>query len=138
MKKFILLAFIFTFLLFNSCEDNIKYKVDIDEPEEVTFTEVKQIFTNNGTCTSCHNTQSKDYYAGLDLSANTYDNIVGVSSTQRPNELLIKANSLEESYLYRKMINEDVDGSVMPTSGKLNQIQIDKIKTWIENGALNN
>lgn len=136
MKKYILLAFLTTFLLFNSCEDNIKYKVDIEEPSEVTFMEVKQILISN--CISCHNTQSKDYYAGLDLSVNTYDNIVGVNSTQRTNELLIKANAPDESYLYRKMIKSDIDGSIMPTSGKLNQIQLDKIKSWIENGSLNN
>ncbi len=138
MKKYIVLALITVTVFFTSCEDNIKYKVDIEEASEVTFTDVKEIFTNNNTCISCHNTQSKDYYAGLDLSASVYENIVGVNSTQRTNEVLIKANSPEESYLYRKMTGENIDGTIMPPGGKLNQIQLDKIKSWIENGALNN
>lgn len=136
MKKYILLAFISTFLLFNSCEDNIKYKVDIEEPSEIYFEDVNKIFRNNQVCTSCHNTQLKDYYAGLDLSDNPFDNIVGVKSTQRTNEFLIKPNYPEESYLYRKLTGENIDGTVMPPSGKLNHIQLDIIKSWIENGAI--
>lgn len=120
-----------------SCKDDIKHEVPNDEIKNVKFSEVQAIFNNN--CTACHNPSGKDFYAGLDLSGNSYDMIVNVNSTQRPNEFLIKPESPNESYLLRKLTGENIEGDIMPNPfAKLNEIQINRIKTWIEEGALNN
>lgn len=137
MKKIsIIMIFIITSILF-SCEDNIKYDIPVDDVEEVTFSDVQSIFNSN--CTACHNASGKDFYGGLDLSGNSFDKIVGVSSTQRSNELLVKKGSADESYLFRKVTGENIDGGIMPNPfNKLNNVQIQKIRTWIKEGALNN
>lgn len=133
-QKFLL--FLFSLFILNSCKENIKYDcIDEQVEEKIKFSEIQDIF--NANCISCHNTLSKDYYAGLDLSQNTYANIVNAFSTERTNEFLVKEFSPDSSYLYRKLTGENIELDKMPLSGSLNQININKIKLWIEQGAKN-
>lgn len=133
MKLIILLLFL---TILTSCEENLKYNCIDEQPTEtIKFSEVQEIFNNN--CTSCHNTQTKSLFADLDLSGDSYSKIVNVLSTQRTNEFLIKEFSLDSSYLYRKIIGQNIEKAKMPTDKDLNQININKIKLWIEQGAKN-
>ena len=119
-----------------SCSDEIKYNcIDEQTEEKIKYSEIQEIFNNN--CTSCHNTQLKSFYADLDLSGDSYNRIVNQFSTERPNEFLIKENSIDSSYLYRKLINSNIEESQMPPTSNLNQALINKIKLWIEQGARN-
>lgn len=132
MKYFLILIFVFLI----SCKDNIKYDcTDEQVTQNVKYSEIQDIFNNN--CTSCHNTQLKSFYGDLDLSNNAYNQIVNVLSSQRSNEFLIKEFSPDSSYLYRKLIDKNIDGDIMPPSGNFSQININKIKLWIEQGAKN-
>ncbi|EAR00261.1 hypothetical protein [Maribacter sp. HTCC2170] len=100
-----------------------------DEPEEidsstiVSFTtDIQPIF--NASCISCHPL----IQAVPDLTeGNSYNSIV-------TNEM-IKANDLEASVLYQRLIGNP---TIMPSSGSLPSTEINLVKIWIEQGALNN
>jgi hypothetical protein len=44
----------------------------------------------------------------------------------------------EMSLLYRKLMDMPPCGTRMPPTGALNPAELDRIRTWIANGALNN
>lgn len=84
--------------------------------------DIQPIFDSN--CTSCH----PFVVAAPDLTdANSYDAIL-LNSYVVPNDL-------DASLLYQKLVGKP---NVMPPSGPLLQKEIDLVKVWIEQGALNN
>ena len=116
-----------------------------EDPESVDLlgiglswnTRIKGILGSN--C-GCHG--GTEPLAGLDLaSAEGYNNVVSVPSTQLPGLNLVEPGDLENSYLYMKITGADgIDGDKMPLDplsgeGSLPQDYIDDIATWILNGA---
>jgi hypothetical protein len=99
-------------------------------------TQVQPIFTNNCTDSACHDSDGPQQ--GMDLTAgNSYNNIVNVAATGRPNEVRVTPGSLSESYLYRKLTNDNITGSPMPFGNyPLPTAQLNIIRDWITEGAL--
>ncbi len=112
------------------------------EPEivmtTVSFTDdVQPIFTNK--CVSCHNTANNQFYGYLDLSdGNAYSNLVSVVSNGYAPNKRVTPNDSEHSVLWQKINNSLLYGSNMPLTGSLTSVEIETIKVWIDEGALNN
>jgi hypothetical protein len=89
----------------------------------------------------CHQIQGE---AGLALEPNrSYNNLVGVQSTQSSTQLLVKAGAPEESYLLAKLNGTQAQaggsGVRMPYgAAPLSQAQLNLIRQWITDGASNN
>jgi hypothetical protein len=48
--------------------------------------------------------------------------------------LLIEAGSASTSYLIKKIEGaSDIEGNIMPPSGKMTQDRINKVRSWIDN-----
>lgn len=101
--------------------------------------DVQPIFNNY--CVVCHQIQGE---AGLALEPNrSYNNLVGVQSTQSSTQLLVKAGAPEESYLLAKLNGTQAQaggsGVRMPYgAAPLSQAQLNLIRQWITDGASNN
>ena len=100
-------------------------KITDDTPPDqiVSFSnDIQPIF--NANCTSCHPTIEPlpDLTAG-----NSYNSIT--------NGGYIVANDINTSTLYQRLLGNP---GIMPPSGSLPASEINLIKNWIEQGALNN
>ena len=88
-------------------------------------------------CTHCHSGAGAP--EGLELdAAHSYALLVGVSSTEDPGRLRVKAGSPDESYLVLKLQGSPgIVGAQMPFGGPpLPQATIDVVRQWISDGAL--
>ncbi|MAY79879.1 MAG: hypothetical protein CL930_03750 [Deltaproteobacteria bacterium] len=55
-------------------------------------------------------------------------------SSAVPGTMLIEAGSASTSYLVKKIEGaSDIEGDVMPPSGKMDQSRINKVRSWIDN-----
>ena len=98
-----------------------------------------QIFTPTCAAGGCHAAASAQ--AGLVLEAGqSYDNLVGVPSTQQPALSRVSPGNPEESYLIKKLRGDaDIVGDRMPRGGPfLDQADIDALIAWISAGAPEN
>lgn len=96
---------------------------DTTSDEAISFTnDIQPIFTSS--CNTCHPAlvPSLDFTPG-----NSYNSIT--------NDSYIIANNLDASVLYQRLLGNP---SIMPPSGSLPASEINLIKSWIEQGALNN
>jgi hypothetical protein len=112
---------------------------------QVTLTDLQtQIFTP--ICSGCHTGIGTALPGVQNLTAgHTFASIVNVASIEQPTLQRIKPNDADNSYLVRKILGAaGITGSRMPlgcgTAGNpcLDQATIDKVKTWVNQGALNN
>ena len=112
------------------------------EPEQIITTvsfenDVQAIFTTN--CVSCHNTANSQYYGYLDLSVNnSYSELVSVVSNGYAPNVRVTSGDAENSVLWKKINNSLTYGSNMPLGGTLTSQEIETIKVWIDEGALDN
>jgi mono/diheme cytochrome c family protein len=94
----------------------------------------------NSTCVVCHQGVGQ---AGLSLEpGKAYANLVGVKSTESP-LMRVLAGAPDQSYLINKLQGTQVQaggqGAQMPLNGtSLSSAQIELIRQWISQGALNN
>jgi hypothetical protein len=97
--------------------------------------DIQPIFNNN--CIVCHN---QSHQTGLDLrDGSSYNLLVNIASTNYSPNLRIEPFSTENSVLWHKIKGDGVFGGIMPAiEGPLSNFEIEKIKAWIEFGALNN
>ena len=94
--------------------------------------DIQPIF--NFYCTGCHAGSG-----GLFLEPNvSYGNLVNVTSQGYAPALRVKPFDLAGSVLYGKVSDSGQYGTGMPVGGTIGQANIDKIKTWILEGAKNN
>ena len=105
---------------------------------EVMFSDVTKIFERE--CVMCH--QPYDAKGELTLHpAGAWKSLVDVESSQ-VDMLLVTPGNLEQSYLYRKLTDTQVEiggsGDRMPYQADLTVEQLETIRTWIEQGAKNN
>ncbi|RMH64066.1 MAG: hypothetical protein D6677_05885 [Calditrichaeota bacterium] len=100
-----------------------------------TFSEVnQQVFQASCAFSGCHASNTKK--AGLDLSsANAYNNLVNVTSTQNSALKRVSPNNSADSWLIKKLNGSGT--SVMPPAGSLSSDKIDMVKAWIDAGAKN-
>lgn len=101
---------------------------------------VKKVLQAN--CGGCHGGSDAD--AGLDLNAaDAYDKLLA-ASTQKPELKLIEPGNPEASYLWLKIIGDDsITGRPMPIDPlngdrSLREAELDDIRSWITNGAVEN
>ena len=105
----------------------------IDIPDTgVSYSQhVQPIYDQN--CIICHPASSNP-----DLTtANSYAETVNVNASGYSGKLVVPGDP-ESSILYKKIDGSGAYGSNMPLGGSLSQTQINIIKQWIEEGALNN
>jgi len=132
MKKSIILIF-FELLIFQSCSKDVgPLELENNPTQNVKFaTDVQAIFNNQ--CISCHNSSDD-----LNLeTGNSYNNLVNVNATSYNGKRVV-AGDAENSVLYKKIDGSGAYGSNMPLGGNLSATQINTIKQWIVEGALNN
>jgi hypothetical protein len=119
-----------------ACGSSSQDAGDAGEPlPKVTFTEVyAKVLTS---CTSCH-AGFIGQIDGLDMStqATAYKNMVGVTASRCGGKLVVPKNAAT-SVLYEKVTKPSC-GSLMPQNAPpLSQAQLDLVKNWIDEGALN-
>ena len=96
---------------------------------------VQPIF--NQHCVSCHD--NIVYSGNLNLTnSNSYNNLVNVVSTAYSPNIRVVPSNPTNSVLLQKINNSNQFGQNMPISGSLSQQEINNIKEWINQGALNN
>ena len=105
---------------------------------EVMFSDVTKIFERE--CVMCH--QPYDAKGELTLHpAGAWKSLVDAESSQ-VDMLLVTPGNLEQSYLYRKLTDTQVEvggsGDRMPYQTDLTPEQLETIRRWIEQGANNN
>ena len=92
-------------------------------------------------CSACHTTAGRAPEAGLSLDANVaYQSLVNVQSAFKPGAIRVVPGDPGASYLIQKLEGRsDIFGSRMPLGGPfVPQADIDVIRSWIAQGALNN
>ena len=130
------LVIIISSLFINSCER-------ADEPElppDATLTNIqKNIFNLNCALSGCHAGSSPAQ--GQNLSeGQAFSNIVNVSSNEVPGLLRVNPQNPDQSYLVLKIEGDpSIVGSRMPLGRTpLSQEQINLIRQWISEGAMDN
>jgi hypothetical protein len=100
------------------------------------FSEIQaNVFTPNCATSNCH--AGANLQAGLDLSAaSSYAMLVGVASTQSASVQRVNPGNPNNSYLIQKLEGAGASGSRMPPSGPMPQSEIDTIRQWITDGAI--
>jgi len=103
-------------------------------PTTVSFaTDIQPIF--DASCAGCHGAGGN---AGLDLRAGvSHGNLVGVSASESSLDLIAPGDPLA-SWLYLKLTGAQDVGSPMPPGSPLPQSQVELVRVWIEEGALDN
>ena len=105
----------------------------------ITLTLLKtQIFTPTCASSGCHGGASPQQ--GMNLSASQiFSNIVNVSSAEVPSLMRVKPGDPDNSYLVQKVEGTASVGSRMPFGQPaLTVAEIDMIRQWISDGALDN
>lgn len=102
-------------------------------------TDVMGVF--NAHCNNCHTAGGAPAQLNLDPGS-AYANTVDVPATELNSMDRIEPGDPDGSYLINKLQNTHVSvggsGSFMPPSGTLPQAEIDLMRTWVTEGALNN
>ena len=93
------------------------------------------MFTPDCATSGCHSGGAPS--AGLNLeAANSYAQLVGIASIQDGAILRVNAGSPNSSYLIQKLEGTAAAGNQMPPSAALPQADIDVIRQWISDGAI--
>ncbi len=100
------------------------------------FSEIQSnVFTPDCATSGCHSGGAPS--AGLNLeAANSYAQLVGIASIQDGAILRVNAGSPNSSYLIQKLEGTAAAGNQMPPSAALPQADIDVIRQWISDGAI--
>jgi len=92
-------------------------------------------------CINCHRPGGAGGFILVLLGPVAYNNLVNVSSRERPGTMLVKPGDPDNSYLIQKLEGRaGIQGGRMPLSGPpyLTDGQIQVIRRWIQQGANNN
>jgi len=131
MKIFLVIILIYSL---SGCYKDIGPIEDNNNPanENVSFAnDVQPIFEQS--CISCHPNSGN-----LDLTNdNAYNQLVNVNASGYNAKRVVPGDA-ENSVLYKKIDDSGVYGSNMPLGSSLSSTQINTIKQWINEGALNN
>lgn len=106
-----------------------------DAPEDDAFAQVQAIF--DARCTVCHAGASAPQ--GLVLTAGqSYDQLVGIASSQQSDVMRVLAGAPDDSYLIQKIRGDaGITGAQMPRNGPpfLSNEQVAIIVDWVASGA---
>ena len=100
------------------------------------FSEIQaNVFSPDCATSGCH--AGGNAAAGLNLEeANSYAMLVGIQSSQDAALQRVEAGAPAESYLIQKLEGMASSGQQMPPGAALPQSEIDVIRQWISDGAL--
>ena len=102
--------------------------------QKTYLSEIQPILDNSCT-SSCHNVSNPS--GGLKLLAEySYSELVNVASQGWPTFSRVKPNDAMNSVLYQKIVGNTSFGDRMPKGGTLPEYEAAKIKSWINNRAL--
>lgn len=136
MKKLVLIAL---GLFVVSCSKSSS--IPVVSTTEVKFSmDVQPIFNANCTSSNCHGGSSPQQGQNL-TSGHAFGSIVNVASAEVPSYSRVKPFSSDSSYLYIKITGDSriaAGTARMPLGGSLNSSDIQTIKDWIDQGAMNN
>jgi len=99
--------------------------------------DIQEIFDRRGCSgSSCHGSSQS---AGLDLrAANSHGELVGIRATQSSLNRVERSDA-SKSYLILKLEGNQTTGNQMPPGGPvINATDLQNIKNWINQGALDN
>lgn len=144
MQKFILILFI---VCISACgagsgeglnEQGLPITDDNEhEPNDgVTLLELQQdIF--GAICTACHTGANAPRGLRLDSADNAYAFLVNQAADEIPELMRVNPGNPDDSYIIKKLEGAaNIVGGRMPLGGPyLTQEQINKVRTWIANGA---
>jgi hypothetical protein len=137
MKSIILS--IITVLLFAACDEQIEYQTELVKRKVEEDTISLQFLYDeiiSPQCKSCHGGAGG---FGFDDDKNSFfEATLNMPSNDRSDESYIVPFEPDASYLFRKLTGENISGGIMPTSGPLPAEDVELIRKWIEQGALNN
>lgn len=121
-------------ILISACSSDSVTNPQEVEPPQAAFSSIQtEVLDNSCALSGCHDgTRRPNLTAGV-----AFVNIVNMPSTQGLN--YIEPGDPDNSYLYLKLLGNNISGSRMPVGADPLSIAVtDSIKKWIENGALNN
>lgn len=100
------------------------------------FSEIQaNIFTPSCATAGCHSGAGAS--AGMNLeAANSYTMLVGIASSQDAGIQRVNPGNPNASYLIQKLDGTAANGAQMPLGGILAQADIDVIRQWITDGAI--
>jgi hypothetical protein len=122
-------------IVFINCSEDTPLEPPPPSNDLSAFSEIqKQVF--DVSCVSCHSGSTPQ--GGLDLSAaNSYTQLVEVTSNLVPSQKRVDRNNSSESVLVR-ILRGDVSPRMPVGGAPLSSATIDSIAKWIDEGALNN
>jgi mono/diheme cytochrome c family protein len=139
MKKSIHLSFfaiVISFFLLAACSDSstgVSDDTPPGVPDEISYAaNVQSIFTNS--CATCHinNTTS-----GVNLT--NFQSVISSVGVQYEREIVVPGNAEDSPLIDKISSNNPRFGSRMPQGrDPLSSTQIEIIRVWINDGALNN
>ena len=104
--------------------------------ETVTFTEVyDDVFSLSCAFSSCHAVDSNS----PDLSSQeaAQASLINVESEGKPGAFLVLPADADNSYLIQKLEGASgIDGDAMPPTGSLPAEEIERLRSWIDAGAI--
>lgn len=101
-----------------------------------TFSEIQaNVFTPTCATANCHSGGAPAAALNLE-AANSYAQMIGIPSAQDPGVQLVNPGNPNASYLITKLEGPGASGGVMPPVGALPQVDIDVIRQWITDGAI--
>lgn len=127
MKKVLFLS-IFVGMLGVSCLNNVEDTTGEVQTGVSYINDVQPIF--NSRCTSCHGNSGQ-------VNLTSYQNLLASDGNFYGTNLVV-AGDADASGLVDKLEPNPDFGSRMPQGGALTGNQIETIKAWINEGALNN
>jgi hypothetical protein len=100
------------------------------------FSEIQtNVFTPDCATAGCHD--GGTMAANLNLeAASSYANLVAIASTQDAGVQRVNPGNPDMSYLITKLEGPGASGGQMPPNGPLPQAEIDVIRQWITDGAI--
>lgn len=110
---------------------------DTDVVQAATFARVEsEVIKPSCSFSICHGGGSS---GGLSLTGDAaadHAALVGVASHDKPDETLVIAGDPDNSYLIKKLTGAaGIEGDPMPSTGALDDAQIQLIRDWIADGA---
>ena len=106
--------------------------------QPATFSEVyEEILSLSCGFSSCHGGTAGAPY--LNTNQEAYESLVEVESNAKDGAVLVIPDDPDNSYLIRKMeAASDIEGDPMPPSSPLDPEVIERVRSWIADGAQQN
>lgn len=118
-----------------------RFTISTPVPIQPTLSSIQEnVFGPTCASSNCHDAVSNRALLDLSNAVTSYNQLINVPATQNNAKLRVVEGDPDSSYLVEKLEGPGDGGNVqqMPPGGALPQDQIDAIRLWITNGALQN